>query len=390
MRPGIPGADRSNPVLLSLAGLALGALLLGDFATLQANRILPGQGLGLFQALGNVWAVAMLVTLAAIAALAWRPCTYSYGMLLVLLGLLLAQWPASLAWVIHQQLHTTQPQARIGLNTGLWALLLLCPLMLVELRRHLNTRLWVLAPVGMLLTGALLWHYGALEPLALVREYNGRSAAFWQALHGHLMLVGATLGLSVLLGTVMTAAILRRPGLERATIGILSFFQTLPSLALFGLLLAPLSYLSAQWPWLRESGVRGIGWAPALVALVAYSLLPIVRNCSLALRSVEVEVLEAARGMGMNALQLFAQIRLPLALPVMLEGLRITAIQAIGLTAVAALIGAEGFGTFIFQGLGQGAMDLVLLGALPTIALALLADLLFSGLAYQLRPGGQP
>jgi osmoprotectant transport system permease protein len=161
-------------------------------------------------------------------------------------------------------------------------------------------------------------------------------------------------------------------------LNVLSFFQTIPSLALFGLLIAPLSYLSNQWPWLQQFGIRGIGWAPAVLALIGYSLLPIVRNTWVALSEVNPAVMDAARGMGMSTLQAFLQVRLPLALPVLLEVVRITTIQAIGLTAVAALIGAGGMGTFIFQGLGQAANELILLGALPTIGLALLADALLT------------
>lgn len=119
---------------------------------------------------------------------------------------------------------------------------------------------------------------------------------------------------------------------------------------------------------------------------MAYSLLPMVRNTFVALTGIPQQLTEAARGMGMNERQVFLNLRLPLAMPVILEGVRITTIQAIGLTAVAALIGAGGFGDFIFQGLGQAAMDLVLLGAIPTIVLALLADTLLTMLAASLRP----
>jgi osmoprotectant transport system permease protein len=177
------------------------------------------------------------------------------------------------------------------------------------------------------------------------------------------------------------------PRLQRPIFGLLNFFQTIPSLALFGLLIAPLSYLANKYPVLQELGIHGIGWAPAIIALVAYSLLPVVRNTSVALSGVAPAVIESAHGMGMSSWQVLRQVRVPLALPVIIEGIRITTIQAIGLVAVAALIGASGFGSFIFQGLGQGAMDLVLLGALPTIFLALLADALFSALARHCQPG---
>ena len=133
----------------------------------------------------------------------------------------------------------------------------------------------------------------------------------------------------------------------------MSFLQTIPSLAVFGLLIAPLSALSSALPFLQDLGIRGIGWAPALLALIAYSLLPMVRNTFVAITEVPESLADAARGMGMNEHQVFYQLKLPLALPVMIEGVRITTIQAIGLTAVAALIGAGGFGGFIFQGLGR-------------------------------------
>ena len=132
--------------------------------------------------------------------------------------------------------------------------------------------------------------------------------------------------------------------------------------------------------------IGGIGIAPAIVALVLYALLPVVRNTVAGLTGVDGAVIEAARGMGLTAGQIFRQIELPLALPVFLAGLRIVLVQAIGLAVVAALIGAGGLGTFVFEGLGQYAVDLVLLGALPAILLALAADFLLQTLSAVLRP----
>src|SRR5207237_6779058 len=123
-------------------------------------------------------------------------------------------------------------------------------------------------------------------------------------------------------------------------------------------------------------GIGGIGMAPAIVALILYALLPVVRNSVAGIAGVDPAVLDAARGIGMTQRQGFWQVELPLALPLLLAGLRIVTVQAIGLAVVAALICAGGLGSFVFQGLGQYAADLVLLGALPAIALALAADFL--------------
>ena len=155
---------------------------------------------------------------------------------------------------------------------------------------------------------------------------------------------------------------------------VTNIVQTIPSLALFGLLIAPLSALSFAFPVLRDLGIRGVGTAPAVIALVVYSLLPVVRNTYAGLRQSDAAAIDAGRGMGMRRGQVFWRVELPLAAPLILEGVRTAAVQAVGLTTVAALIGAGGLGWFVFQGIGQAAPDQILLGALPVLALALLVD----------------
>ena len=164
----------------------------------------------------------------------------------------------------------------------------------------------------------------------------------------------------------------RRAGMRGWVLGFANVLQTIPSLALFGFLIpVPL--------------IGGIGRRTAIVALVLYALLPVVRNTSAGLAGVDTAAIEAGRGMGLTKRQIFWQLELPLALPVLLAGLRIVTVQAIGLAVVAALIGAGGLGTFVFEGLGQYAVDLVLLGALPAIFLALAADFMLQILSTMLR-----
>ncbi|WP_324731603.1 ABC transporter permease [Pseudomonas paeninsulae] len=378
-----------NRVIPVLALMALALLWSLDFVSIQPNRIAPGNGLGLLAAVGLTWALSLTAALLACALLALRPQYPAYWPILMMVLLLLLQLPLSLAWSIERHIGADMPYARVGLGAGYWSLLFLLGLLLIELQQRLRlARAWLLGS-GVALA-LLLWLLAPpdwLEPLALLREYRSRRSQFAAALSSHLGLVGGAVGLSLLLGSVIALLLQRYPGAQKGSIGLLSFIQTIPSLALFGLLIAPLSYLSAQFPLLQQLNIRGIGWAPALLALIAYSLLPIVRNTCVALQEVEAAVIESARGMGMSPTQVFLQVRLPLAMPLIIEGVRVTSIQAIGLTAVAALIGAGGFGTFIFQGLGQSAMDLIILGALPIIVLALLADSLFSLLAERFSTG---
>jgi osmoprotectant transport system permease protein len=163
-------------------------------------------------------------------------------------------------------------------------------------------------------------------------------------------------------------------------LGVLNFVQTVPSIALFGILMAPLAALAVAVPALAEMGVSGIGTAPAIVALFLYSLLPIVANTVVGLARVSPAAVDAARGMGMTEAQVLRRVKFPLAFPTILTGVRIVLVQNIGLATIAALIGGGGFGAFVFQGIGQTALDLVLLGAIPTVTLAFAASIVLDAL----------
>jgi osmoprotectant transport system permease protein len=239
--------------------------------------------------------------------------------------------------------------------------------------------------VAIVAGAALLAAGGAFDALSIAREYATRRQLFVTALLRHVSLVGASVGAAIVIGFPLGVAAAKSPRLQGPIFAILNILQTIPSIALFGLLIVPLSALVATAPRLAEFGIGGIGVAPAIIALVLYALLPVVRNTSVGLTTVDSAVVEAGRGMGLSSRQIFLQLELPLALPVFLAGLRIVTVQAIGLTVVAALIGAGGLGTFVFEGLGQYAVDLVLLGALPAIFLALAADFMLQILTTLLR-----
>ncbi len=377
-----------NRVLPVLGLLALALVWFLDLGTIQPNRIVPGTGYGLFSAVG--WVGAGLVTsiLTGCILLSLLPLRRRYLLLLALIGFSLAMLPYLLEVFASRHLPESAPYARSSIGAGFWCLLFLLSLMLIEILGRLGAGRGLQLMILSFICGSWIWFLrgDGLESLSLVREFNARPDKFEQALWTHLALAFGAVTISAGLAFVLALKMIRSAGWRRPILGIVSFLQTIPSLAVFGLLIAPLSALATAFPILQSLGIRGIGWAPALLALVAYSMLPMVRNTFVALTEVPENLADAGRGMGMNETQLFFKLKLPLALPVIVEGVRITTIQAIGLTAVAALIGAGGFGSFIFQGLGQAAMDLVLLGALPTIALALMADALLTMLSASLKP----
>jgi len=177
----------------------------------------------------------------------------------------------------------------------------------------------------------------------------------------HLRLVSWAMGLSLLVGIPVGVLLIRRPQLRAVVLGMNNVIQTIPSLALFGLLL-PVAWLGARADRL------------AITALALYALLPIVRNTYLGLSEVDPTVLEVAQGMGLTRGQVLWHVELPLAAPVILGGVRLAAVITIGIATIAAAIGAGGLGEFIFRGLAMVDNNVILAGAVPAAAMALVAD----------------
>ena len=186
---------------------------------------------------------------------------------------------------------------------------------------------------------------------------------------GHAIVVAISLAIAVVIGVSLGVLVYRRERVANAALAVTSTFLTIPSLALFGLLI-PLPLIG------------GLGYRPAVVALVMYALLPILRNTVTGLRSVDPAVVESAQGMGMSARERLWRIELPLAWPVIIAGVRVSTMLLMGIAAIAAVVNGPGLGDDIFAGLarigGANALNLVLGGILGIIVLALLFDTFFN------------
>lgn len=387
--------------VLVLAGLA--AALGLAFLSHAPNRLLSGVPVSLLQVLvqtasgAGPWAGWLTLLPAAWLLMAvFRPPGGRTQASIALAAALLLAGLAGLAAQGAAQQAGADPDAALVARTSFggafWLLAALCWLAATDaLQRLALPPLWrllagtaVLAPVLALLAG------GALDSLSLLKEYANRQDVFEAALRQHGLIVLASLLPALLLGVPLGMASVRRSALRRPLFALLNLVQTVPSIALFGLLMAPLALLAASVPVLAQWGLRGIGLAPAVLALVLYALLPVVRSTAAGLGQVPTAAVDAARGMGMGAQQIFWRVELPLALPVFLSGLRVAAVQTMGMAMVAALIGAGGLGAIMFQGLLGGALDLVLLGVVPVVAMAMGVDALLKALSLALTaPAGQ-
>jgi osmoprotectant transport system permease protein len=233
--------------------------------------------------------------------------------------------------------------------------------------------------------GGLLFS-GFLDAVSVMREWAVQKTVFLSETGNHLVLSGSAVLAGGVVGILVGVISRRSPGFRRLSFFVLNIVQTIPSLALFGLLILPLATLSRRFPILHEWGISGIGRAPAIIALSFYAMLPIARNTFTALSQIPASARDAGRGMGMTRGQLLGRVEIPLALPLILAGVRTATVQSIGNAVVTALIGAGGLGVFIFQGLGQYAADMILLGTLPVIAMAVAADQLLGGLVRLVTP----
>lgn len=189
----------------------------------------------------------------------------------------------------------------------------------------------------------------------------------------HLVLVVVSVGVASAIGVPVGIALTRWPAWKRLVLGSASVVQTIPSLALFGLLIPV--------PW-----IGGIGTRTALIALTLYALLPVLRNTVAGIEGVDPAIREAGRGMGMTDAQLLTRVELPLAASVILAGIRLATVVGIGVATIAAAIGAGGLGVLIFRGVAMLDNATILAGAVPAAILALAADSLLSAVERRLGP----
>ncbi|MDF5711243.1 MAG: ABC transporter permease [Nostoc sp. S4] len=185
----------------------------------------------------------------------------------------------------------------------------------------------------------------------------------------HFFLVGIAIVIAILIGIPLGILITRKTYLRQPILGIANILQTIPSLALFGLLIP----------------IAGIGVLPAIAVLTLYSFLPIIRNTYTGITGVNPAIREAGRGMGMTDRQLLLQVEIPLAMGVILAGVRVATVIAVGIATIAAAIGAGGLGVFIFRGISLVNSELILAGAVPAAVIALVADFAIGWIENQLK-----
>ena len=371
--------------------LGLTAIIFTGFVTFRPNRIAVGKVVFLIQTRSDLWIVVLVLWAVLIVISALRMPSrwnlFSLGIMSSILLILLIAAAGKHAAITTEEAGSI---ARISLGPAFWTPLFALVVILTDAWQRSGKEKKIITLMVVVTGGICIWFLvsGRLDMLSIMREFTNRRERFFGEMFTHLTLAGSSVGLALALGVPLGLLAHRKKQLYSPTFFTLNTLQTIPSLALFGILIPVLAAVTVEFPILTDLGIKGIGAAPAIIALTVYSLLPVARNTYTGFASVDPAVIEAGTGMGMTRAQLLLRVEIPIASPIILNGIRVALVQAIGLTAVAALIGAGGLGVFIFQGLGQAADDLILLGAIPTIFIAVIIDSMMSGIILALQPKG--
>lgn len=368
--PGPAGATSAAGRIgaLVLAAAFLAALYGLPLLRMAKNRLVVGEPVFAVGGFGpEIEAVAALAVGAAVLARA-GPGRAAAVAATVLLALALGLLVLGLGSAADDLIAGEPPAARAALASGAWTGLLLLGGGLTLLARRTGVPgLGAGLACGFVLFVAAAGQAGGLGGLSLAVEFAARSDAVGEALVRHLLLSGGAVLLAAG-GAVLLSLWRRGQGLAEILVGGI---QVVPAVALFGALVATTSGLLRAVPTLREAGLSALGPVPALFGIAAYLLLPLWRGLALALKAPDPATLDAAEAIGLTPRGILFDVRLPIGAGILLGALRVACVQGIGLATLGPLVGAGGLGGIVFDGMAQFAPDLILLGAIPVVALSL-------------------
>ena len=385
---------RGNPVVIVLASLGLLALAGLPFLRVASNRLVSGEPIYFLSSLSTLsnaqilsgpallLALVVMAVVAVFASGFVRQGRALHSAVLVATAAFILGQLGWAAFVAQQLMQAQTSLGRVSLGSAFWASSVLMALLANDALQRLGATPLQKGVIGLTvlaLLGALLAS-GWCNDLSIMKEYANRTDGFAVAIGQHLQIVGLAMAFTLGIGLPLGWAAHANQQVAKLVFPALNVVQTIPSIALFGLLMAPLALLAASVPALGALGISGVGMAPAVIALTLYGLLPVVRGTLAGLQQVSTAQINAARALGLKPWAVLRHVRLPLALPVVMGGVRTAAVAAVGLAAVTALIGAGGLGSILFEGLFSNAQDVVLLGVLPIVGLGVLVDVMFSAL----------
>jgi len=362
---------------MAAAVIGLPSFLLLPFAVVRRSRIATGASLPPLSAIGPALTIALASLWVVVILLSLREGGRGFIVARGLLGAgMIAATVAVSGWTAGDLGAHAGRFARVSIGGGAWVSAIAAYSLVLASRRLLGRRSPLGLLVGLLAPAAIVAMLltGFLNDLGIMKEYANVADRFWIETGNTALYAAVSVTVATAVGVYLGIVAFRNQQLERPVFATVSVFQTIPGLAMVGLLVAPLSAISFALPVLRRFGIGGIGWAPVVTALTLYALLAIVRNTYAGLRSVPSAVVDAGRGMGMTGSQLMRRVELPLGMPVVFSGVRTSTVQTIGNATLGAFVGGITLGRFIFQGLAEQSPDLTMLGSIALVVMAVIVD----------------
>lgn len=373
-----------------LTAILFAVSLIFPWFSIRPNRISPAQSFSLFSA-GNpgllyillpIVVSISLIGLSQVLLASRKTAVVWFQIILPMVGIVFGCSSVPLIERLHSNGIGEYSSIGIGIGWYVFVFASLLPVLSSKNSRALRILLTLTTFAVVLFVGST----GGFDRLGILREATSQADRLQSEIINHMLITLLATGISIAIGIPAAILAYLRPWARKLSFPFLNILQTIPSIALFGLMIAPLAALSRSLPFLRAIGIRGIGNAPAIIALSIYALYPIIRYSYTALIQVDPGVIDAGRGMGMSEWQIWQNIRIPLAGPGMLHGIRVAWIQTLGNATLAKLIGGSGLGIFVFEGLGQASSDMVLLGMFLIIGLTLISDAILQYGIFQITP----
>lgn len=357
-------------------------LLLGRFIMIRPNRIEEGPLLNLSAALEGrlpIFAAVFLIVILWVLLGYYGHPLYQKLLLPLALGTLI-YYLLTIGLIANIHISGMGNAARVSLGASFWLILTGLLLMIVQ-GIHISSKRMasqLISLVVIILTLLVGYKTGILSNISILKEFSSKSDRIISELIRHMQLALTASLTGLVISVFLGVKAYRKPKIEGSIKHFVNIMQVIPTLSFLGLLMIPLTFLSNQFPFLKSLGISGIGFFPAYIVLSLYTMLPITNNVLAGLKSIDVNILTAARGMGMTDSQRLFRIELPLALPAIYSGYKTALVQAVGNTILAGLVGGGGMGAILFLGLAQSAPDLVMISALLVVSVAFTLNILLS------------
>lgn len=357
--------------------LSIVSFLMPQFMVFKKMRIVGTQSIPATEVFGNDLNLLMSITLIVFITSCFMNRSLYFSRISGLLAIFMIGAIFYFSGDALQNLpYDKTPYSRLSIGVGMWCCFLCYSTMIIkaaeyEINKHIGF-IMCMAPIAIIIVLTML---GNLEHLGIVMEYKGYEEKFMKSVWQHSMISLGVIFFGILLGIPLGYLSSKSKKMESIIVPMINIIETVPTVSLITIVVIPLTIVSNKFPFLQQIGISGFGVTAPFIALVLYAIFPIIHNTIAAIRMINNEFIEVGKAIGMNKSQLFFKVKLPIAMPVMLAGIKISIVYSISGATLAAFIGGGGLGTFILQ---TDSMDFVLLGTLPIIGMTFLADTLLT------------